>query len=206
MKHLFILFTLLTVVLTAAKPSYAVSTDATSATCLAPAGNSLADYPDGTHGIVGGTSKEGHDSVYSLGNGNALQCLCATDGSGTQTNWMSIGELNEDQIKVYQNQGWIYVPDGSVWGLSQGSYLAKNTSYSCGGGSSTTQNSGGDGKSDGKSDGRSDGRSDGASTVQAATGNAAALASTGNIAFILSILGLGIFMTILGIWLRKNTN
>lgn len=206
MKNLFSLFITLTVVLVLAKPAYAVATDSSLTSCLAPTGNNVADYPDGTHGIVGGTSKEGHDTVYSLGNGNALQCLCASDGTGTQTNWMNVGELSQDQIKVYENQGWIFIPDGSAWGLSEGSYLAKNTSYSCGGGSSTTQSGGGDGKSDGKSDGRSDGRSDGASIVQAATGNAGALASTGNITFVLSVLAAGIFMTILGFWLRKNTD
>ncbi len=206
MKHLFVILILLTALLVTAKPVAAVAVDSSFTSCLAPSGNVVVDYPDGTHGIVGGTSKDGHDTVYSLGNGNVMQCLCATDGTGMQTNWMSVGEMSQDQIKIYENQGWIFVPSGSAWGLSEGSYLAKNISYSCGGGSSTTQNSGGDGKSDGKSDGRSDGRSDGASTVQAATGNAGSLASTGNITFVLSVFGAGIFMTILGIWLRRNTN
>lgn len=206
MKNLFVVLALLTAILAVSKTAYAVAVDTSSTSCLAPVGNVIADYPNGTHGIVGGTGKEGHDTVYSQINGNALQCLCATDGTGTQTNWLSIGEMSQDQIKIYENQGWIFVPDGSVWGLSDGSYLAKNISYSCGGGSSTTQNSGGDGKSDGQSDGRSDGRSDGASFVQAATGNASALASTGNIVYIFSALIAGIFMTIFGIWLRKNTN
>lgn len=206
MKHLFVIFALLTAIFAVAKPASAVAVDSSFTSCLVPVGNVVVDYPNGTHGIVGGTSKDGHDTVYLQGNGNLMQCLCATDGTGTQTNWMSVGELSQDQIKIYENQGWIFVPDGAAWGLTDGSYLAKNISYSCGGGSSTTQNSGGDGQSDGKSDGRSDGRSDGASIVQAATGNASGLASTGNIMFVLSVLGAGIFMTILGVWLRKNTN
>ena len=168
--------------------------------CLTPTGSVVADYLNGTHGIAGQGSIEGHDTVYALGEGNALQCLCAANGSGTQTNWLKISELSEDQIKVYQNQGWIYIPDGSAWGLSQGSYLAQNSSYSCGG-SSTTNSGGGDGKTDGRTDGRSDGLG---SIVQAAKGSAG-LASTGNITFVLSILGAGIILTLIGLFMRKNT-
>ena len=144
-----------------------------------------------------------NDTVYSLGGGNALQCLCDANGNGTQTNWLKINDLSEDQIKVYQNQGWIYIPDGSAWGLTQGSYLAQNVSYSCG--SSTTNSGGGDTHGDGRTDGRTDGRSDGlGSIVQAAKGSAG-LASTGDIKFVLSILGTGIILTAIGFYMRKNT-
>ena len=179
-----------------AKPVAASEVQFTS--CLTPNGSVIADYANGTHGIAGQGSAEGHDTVYSLGEGNALQCLCASNGSGTQTNWLKINDLSEDQIKVYQNQGWIYIPDGSAWGLSQGSYLAQNSSYSCGG--SSTTNSGGDGRTDGRTDGRSDGLG---SIVQASKGSVG-LASTGNIAFILSILVAGIFLTLMGLLFRKK--
>ncbi len=172
--------------------------------CLTPTGTVIADYADGTHGIVGQGSATGHDTVYSLGNGNVLQCLCGADGVGVQTNWMPIEELSGDQIKIYENQGWIYVPTGSAWGLSEGAYLAKNISYTCGG-SSTTNSGGGSAGGDGRTDGRTDGRSDGlGSIVQAAKGSAG-LASTGNITFVLSILGAGIFLTLVGLFMRKNT-
>lgn len=173
--------------------------------CLTPAGSVSADYATGAHGIVGNGSVEGHDTVYALQSGDSMQCLCASNGAGTQTNWMKISDLTEDQIKIYENQGWIYVPDGSSWGLSESAYLAQNLSYSCGG-STTTNSGGGDTHGDGLSDGRTDGRSDGrGSIVQSAVGSASGLASTGNITLVLSMLGAGIFMTLAGLYMRKNT-
>lgn len=170
-------------------------------TCLAPQGRVVADFADGTHGIVGLGSKDGHDTVYSLEGGNVLQCLCATDGRGIETDWMIVGNLTPDQIKIYENEGWIYVPDGSAWGLSEGPYLAKNTSYSC---NTSTTNSGGQGQEpNNPTDGRTDGKSDGVSIVQASTGTS--LASTGNIFFVLSILTSGLIFSLLGFYLRKNS-
>jgi hypothetical protein len=203
MKKISLLFVLPIAFLASSHNAFASVQTPEFNSCLTPNGSVVADYTDGTHGIIGAGSKDGHDTVYSLENGNALQCLCATDGSGTQTNWLKISDLSEDQIKIYENQGWIYIPDGSAWGLSEGEYLAQNLAYSCGGGTSTTQSSQGDGKTDGRTDGRSDGR--GSSIVQSAVGNAG-LASTGNIIFLLSVLGAGVFMTLFGVWLRRNSN
>lgn len=202
MKKLFTFLFLVTAFIAAAKPGFATETSLPS--CVAPTGNVIADYNDGTHGIVGNGSKEGRDTVYAYGNGNVLQCLCATDGNGTQTIWLNASNLTNDQIKIYQNQGWIYVPDGTAWGLTEGSYLAQNTSYLCGGASSTVQSSGGDGRTDGRTDGRSDGRSDGASVVQAATGNNS-LAATGDSIVVLSVLTFGILLLAVGFAMRlKN--
>ena len=185
-----------------ASVALAQEVDLSFPSCLTPSGSVIASYTDGDHGVVGNGSKSGRDTVYSLSQG-ALQCLCATDGAGTQTNWLSSSNLTGDQIKIYENQGWIYVPDGSAWGLSEGSYLAQNISYSCGG--STVNTGGGSTHGDGLSDGKSDGRR--SSIVQSASGNAnSGLATTGNILFVLSILGTGIFMIIIGLYLRKNTN
>lgn len=166
--------------------------------CIAPTGNRIANYDNGTHGIPDVGSKIGKDAVYSQGEGNALQCFCGTDGTGIQTNWLNASDLTQDEIKVLQNEGWIYIPDGSAWGLSQGAYLAKNISYSC---SSTTTNSGGgDGRTDGLTDGRSDGRG---SIVQAASGS---LASTGNLLFIAEIFGLGVLLSMVGLVMRSKSN
>lgn len=194
-------FLLASVALLASASQVLASVQTDSNSCLAPVGSVIADYANGTHGIAGLGSKDGHDTVYQAENG-VLQCLCATDGSGIQTNWISASNYSQDEIKVYQSQGWIYIPDGSAWGLSEGAYLAKNSDYSCGGGSTTTQSSQGDGKSDGKSDGRSDGM--GSSIVQAATGNSG-LASTGDVTFVILSFIAAVGTTTLGIWLRKNT-
>lgn len=165
--------------------------------CIAPTGNRIANYDNGTHGIPGVGSKIGKDAVYSQGEGNAMQCFCGTDGSGTQTNWLNASNLTQDEIKILENDGWIFIPDGSAWGLSQGAYLAKNIGYSC---SSTTTSGGGDGRTDGLTDGRSDGRG---SIVQAASGS---LASTGNLLFIAEIFGLGVLLSMIGLVMRSKSN
>ena len=180
------------------KNAFAQDNSQTFTSCLTPTGQVIANYTDGNHGIPGLGSKIGKDAVYALGNGNAMQCFCGTDGAGTQTNWKKISDLSEDEVKIHENQGWIYVPDGSAWGLDEGSYLAQNISYSCGG-SSITQSSRGDGLSDGLTDGRSDGRG---SIVQSARGSN--LASTGNILFVLAFLVTGVFLIVTGLFLRKN--
>jgi hypothetical protein len=99
--------------------------------CLAPSGTVIAKYDSGTHGIVGKyTTFEGSDIVYQEGS-DALQCFCANDGGGIQTNWLNAGQFTSQEIDTYRRNGWIYVETGSAWGLSQDPYLAKNASYYC---------------------------------------------------------------------------
>lgn len=148
--------------------------------CIAPQGKLIANYDNGTHGIIGQGSRIGKDSVYLLDNGNTAQCFCSVNGHGIQTNWQKTSSLTQDEIKILENEGWIFVPDGTAWGLPEGSYLAKNSDYACY--SSSTTNS-----------------SSGTSIVQSASGN---LASTGNILFIAQILGLGVLFSLIGIALR----
>lgn len=204
MKKLFFIFAL-TLVAFLARANNAFAVESTFTSCLTPPSVTIAPNSDGTHGIVGQGSKEGKDIVYKAGENDAMQCLCATDGTGIQTNWLSASGLTSDQIKIYQNQGWIFVPDGSAWGLGEGSFLAQNINYSCGGYSLVQSATGDAPHGDGLSDGRSDGLSDGKSSSPQATAGSA-LASTGNILFVLSILGAGIFTTLFGLWLRRNTN
>lgn len=98
--------------------------------CSSPSGDVLASYSDGVHGIPGdyGTYT-GSDTVYNQGEGNALQCFCGE--GGIQTKWWKISEMSASDIKTYESLGWIYVADGSLWGLDAGPYLALNSSYDC---------------------------------------------------------------------------
>lgn len=116
---------------------------------------------------------------------------------------MKIVDLTSDQVKVYQSQGWIYVPSGAAWGLSDVPYLAQNVDFSCSG-SSSSSSSGGDGKTDGKEPTmymvKSDGRG---SIVQAAHGTN--LASTGNMLFIVEIFSVRRILTATGLFLRLRT-
>ena len=61
-----------------------------------------------------------------------------------QTNWWKIEEMSGDEINSYLLKGWIFIPDGTLWGLDPGEYLAYNLPFDCptgtggGGGSSNT--------------------------------------------------------------------
>lgn len=200
MKRLFFIFLLLTLAFFAeGKEVLAQSTDFTS--CLTPQGNVNAHYSDGSHGIIGQGSKDGADTVYSLSNENAMQCFCGSDNQGIQTNWLNAGNLTQDEIKIYQNNGWIFVPSGTPWGLSENPYLAQNLNYSCGSSVSIVQSAHGDGLSDGRSDGLSDGKS---STP--AVPSPFGLASTGNIVFVLSTLTLGLLFFFAGLFLKRKSS
>ncbi len=82
-----------------------------------------ASWQQGWHQIVGGPLLYGSDDVYSLENGNYVQCFCPEEGSdGIQTNWWkTLAEL----------QGW-FVENGFQWNLGDYRYLAQNTSFVCG--------------------------------------------------------------------------
>lgn len=202
-RKLLFLTVIVFILLSANVRSVHAVTTPTFPSCVNPQGTQKVSYSQGTHGVAGDTnSYAGSDSVYTLSGTTLLQCLCASTGAGIQTNWWKISDLSEVDKQILIQQGWVLVPDGSSWGLSEGAYLAQNINFSCNS-TSTTNSSTGDGRSDGLSDGRSDGLG---SIVQSATGNAGNLASTGNILFVLSILSAGLFMTLFGLWLRKNTN
>ena len=100
--------------------------------CLNPQGTLKVSYEDGTHGIVGSTiTYTGSDKVYSVSDVSLIQCFCADDGSGIQTNWWKVSSLTQAAIDSFKNLGWFFVPSGSVWGLDDEAYLAQNINYSC---------------------------------------------------------------------------
>lgn len=113
-----------------ARDAYAAAP--TFPSCLNPQGNIKVSYSNGTHGIVGSTATyTGKDTVYTLSDTTLTQCFCSEKGDGIQTNWWFAGALTDQEIAVYKNAGWYYVPNGALWGLTEGPYLAKNSSYSC---------------------------------------------------------------------------
>jgi Tfp pilus assembly protein PilV len=126
-----------------AKPAFAVSTP-DFGSCVNPQVVS-SQVNTGTHGVAGRTQTyTGKDSIYTLSNGNVLQCLCPDNGSGVQTNWLKASNVSSQDVETLKSQGWEYIPTGSVWGLSDTAYLAKNSDYSCtatGGGSTSTPSS-----------------------------------------------------------------
>ena len=168
--------------------------------CLNPAGSVIANYDTGTHGIAGRSATyTGKVTVYNVGEGLVTQCFCSIDGNGIQTDWWNASSLSEDQVAILKNQGWNYIPNGNLWGLSSDAVVTKNTTYSClptGGGD---PNGGGDGLSDGRSScpectappigGQVLGTSTGDVLGLAATGDSWVLYSVFATAFILLLAG-----------------
>lgn len=125
--------TLLTISVLISGSKLAFAVDAPNfPSCTNPQGTIKASYDDGTHGIVGDTnSYTGKDTVYQLENGNLSQCLCTVDGQGIQTNWWRDGSIDPEQRQILINEGWIYVPNGSLWGLDEAAYMTHNSDYNC---------------------------------------------------------------------------
>ena len=83
----------------------------------------LASYNSGLHQIPGGSLMEGIDNVYSLTDGNAVQCFQPPTGSCIQSNWW--------KTNVEAKDGWMAIADGADWGLQSGPYLVMNRTYDC---------------------------------------------------------------------------
>lgn len=125
--------------------------------CVNPQGTLIANYPQGIHGIVGTSQQyQGSDKVYKINENQVLQCFCAVDGNGIQTNWLKATQFSENDIASFTAAGWIYIPSGSSWGLDEDPYLAKNSSFSCiaqvGGTSSSSDSSSSSGTGGGSND------------------------------------------------------
>ena len=102
--------------------------------CTTPSGTVKASYQHGVHGIPGDQGQYvGRDIVFRVFASTLIQCFCAATGSGIQTNWWKKDSLTEDQIDQLAKLDWIYIPDGSAWGLDPVPYLAQNSSFNCGG-------------------------------------------------------------------------
>ncbi|MDD2823121.1 MAG: hypothetical protein PHQ59_03485 [Candidatus Daviesbacteria bacterium] len=157
--------------------------------CNKPSGVIKVQYNEGTHGIAGdGSTYTGKDTVYELDSDNLQQCFCSTSGQGIQTNWWRISSLDENQQKILRNLGWKYIPNGALWGLKDGAYMAQNSNYTC-----TPGNSGDNGTGGGE-----------ITREAASAGQVLGLAYTGNSIFLLiSFLTAVIFLS-LGIIFHKK--
>ena len=153
--------------------------------CQSPAGDVIASYDNGTHGIPGdyGTYT-GSDKVYRVTDENVLQCYCPNEGgSGIQSNWWKIPQLSSEEIEYFQKLGWVYIPNGNAWGLADAPYLVKNENFSCGGEGGTGGTGGGSSSSSDNSSSNSSSSNDSNGIGGAVLG--AALADTGNVRYVL---------------------
>lgn len=175
-------------------PAYAV--DAPSfPSCLNAQGTIKASYPQGVHGIPGKTEEfKGSDNVYLVTEDTILQCFCPESGNtGIQTNWWKVSALTQDEIDSFVKLGWVFVPDGSLWGLDKAPYLAQNIDFAC-----RSENAGGGG---GAAAGGGDG---GAGGGGVGGGQILGLAVTGNILTIIQLALTGLVSLALGILLRRK--
>lgn len=172
--------------------------------CVNPQGSIKASYETGTHGIAGKTGAyEGKDVVYTISDQALTQCFCAVDGSGIQTNWWKISNLSESEINVLKSEGWIYIPNGALWGLDNAPYLAKNSDFSCKS-SGGNGGSGGSGSSDSGSNSNNSGSGSGSSSSSGGVGQVLGLASTGNNLFLLATSAVSGLSLIAGLFLKKR--
>lgn len=111
--------------------------------CPNPGGTQISGYTTGSHGIVGQPGVfTGSDNVFKIDNTRTVQCYCNENGnSGIQTNWWKVTGITQDEINIYKNLGWSFIPDGSVWGLDAEPYLAININNACSGQVGGTTNS-----------------------------------------------------------------
>lgn len=189
---LYILFQLFTV-------SSILATDVPNfPTCLNPQGDLIVSYSNGVHGVPGDSaSYTGSDAVYKISDNALTQCLCTVNGNGIQTNWWKISSLDDGQLNYLKSQGWIFIPNGQVWGLEDSSYMALNFDYNC-----QTPQSGGNSNS-GPSGGSSSSSNSSQSTSTA--GQVLGLASTGNIVVLYAAFLLGfIFISLAMIFSKKR--
>lgn len=148
------------------------------------------------HGVAGQSSAySGTDTIYSLQDGNVLQCLCPVEGSGIETEWMKISGISQEELNSFQSQGWIYIPTGAAWGLEDVPYLAKNSDYSCKGSNQSTSSNSNSGNN-----GQSTATVVSASTQQGVLG----LASTGTALPIYALIFAGFVSLFLGVFLSRS--
>lgn len=103
--------------------------------CTFPTGEWKTHYDEGSHGIPGDMAQHlGEDDVYTINDTLTYQCFCADNGEGIQTNWWKIPGLPQPDIDYLKRLGWVYVPDGNLWGLTGDPYMALSTTYDCSGG------------------------------------------------------------------------
>ncbi|HUW22250.1 MAG TPA: hypothetical protein VMW41_06325 [Candidatus Bathyarchaeia archaeon] len=179
-KKIFINLLLTSLFFVAAKSVLAVVTPSYPS-CTNPTGTLKVHYDEGTHGIPGDLSEHrGSDDVFTIDNNTLYQCFCPPDGIGTQTDWWKASDLSQEEIDTLKRAGWVYIPDGALWGLDNAPYLAISHEYICGG-------------------------QGGGQVLGASTGPGFDFASTGNISLIYRLIAFGLVLVICGFLVRTKS-
>jgi hypothetical protein len=160
-------------------------------------GNPLVQYSEGTHGVPGDSRTfTGSDEVFLVEDKFVVQCLCSNEAGGIQSNWWKFGDsLTETDVQVLVKSGWVYVPNGSLWGLDGAEYLVKNVGFSCGGRGGTDVPDDNDDDHDDDDDSSSSSSSDGRGGMVL---GASTMAATGNAMIIFGMLVVGLLLLLVG--------
>lgn len=159
--------------------------------CENPQGTIKVSYSSGNHGIPGDVrTHTGSDAVYHLSGATLAQCFCAINGDGIQTNWWKASSLSVEQIEELVSQGWVFIPDGSLWGLEEEPYLAHNRAYDCE--EDKKEENGKDEDEDDDDDDEDEDDDDDDQILGFVPGQILGLARTGNIGTIYLLLAIGL--------------
>ncbi len=175
-------------------------------------------YTDGLHWIVGGRLLNGRDDVYSLGEGNYMQCFCppseenVVGDEGIQTNWQSAHTVDKptDKSGFYLAWGPDFGLDGSwYWASGADKKSATEANFDCNPGATVSPTpdvtaSPAAGGSGGSSSSSNNPSTSGGAAVLGTTNTPTSLANTGKINNDLFIL-LGAPMILFGIWQLRKT-
>jgi hypothetical protein len=190
-KTILVLFLFTFLQLSVVSPVFAISTPSFPS-CANPQGVVRASYSEGVHGIVGSSATyTGSDAVYTLSDDTVTQCFCSVNGAGIQTNWWKASALSEEQLKILESLGWIYVPNGNLWGLAEDPYITKNSNFNCLPGASSTPTI--------HNTVSEDNGTGGGDVLGETTGSVLGLAATGDSLLVYSSFLLGIVFLYIGI-------
>jgi hypothetical protein len=100
--------------------------------CSTPQGQTVVYHITGVHGIPGDSGTyTGSDEVFRLTEDTLTQCFCSINDDGIQSNWWKVSSLTIDEVEELVALGWVYIPNGALWGLDEAPYMVQNTRYDC---------------------------------------------------------------------------
>ncbi|HSW96972.1 MAG TPA: LPXTG cell wall anchor domain-containing protein [Candidatus Saccharimonadales bacterium] len=174
--------------------------------CTNPQGSVIANWDTGSHAIAGQMSQvDGKDTVYKLDDAlnKVTQCYCPpTELNGIQTNWLQASNISEEEKQQLLNNGWVYIENGSSWGLANAPYLAQNMSFVCN--SSTPPTPVITAVVQGADVTNNNSSSNSSSSSSSSSNTPSSLPNTGDSVTLLEITGVGILSILISFLLKKK--
>ncbi|HSW88291.1 MAG TPA: LPXTG cell wall anchor domain-containing protein [Candidatus Saccharimonadales bacterium] len=176
--------------------------------CTNPQGSVIANWDTGSHAIAGQMSQvDGKDTVYSLDKelNQVTQCYCPpTELNGIQTNWLQASNISEEEKQQLLNNGWVYIQNGSSWGLANAPYLAQNMSYTCNSSGRSTPSTITAVVQAASSTNTNSSSNSSSSSSSSSSNTPSSLPNTGDSVVLLEIMGVGILSILISFLLKKK--